>query len=543
MKIFLTLIIYLGKTGALRNAGDTVSSQSDLVRDDQTVTLEDCDGTQYTVPMANTDASVVSDFLTGSILANDANGMGSLIIDMANTKKHRLPCRPIDNSGVNTDSIVSRFGEANPVTGNGVMDDEPIGTAVGAASWLLRRGNPKRYIKPPAPRLFHSDQENVKIGDILPNKKDSLNLYQGDMVYPRNLVHLATGSSYNGQDTLYWSAWNLWPNGKVNWYMDAAAPIDQCAEATFKSAASMIEKYTCLRFQPNVIPSGGNVQSIKLTSDGTTCWAYVGMSSQSQVNLGGSGCQVPGIALHELGHAVGLIHQQSRSNRDTYVTVDWDNIKDSAIDNFKKIVSGSTYDTVVSSKPYDYTSIMHYSVCEFSTTRSSNPCGRTLDPSDKTASGTMGQREYLSQTDIDTINQMYGCSATCADGIQNQGEEGVDCGGPCAKVCSDPTSDGIVPLPEQCMAAQTTPLTQQEIYIIAAVGGLILIIIAFATVAYFRNRRAKKDAAKQRLLTKSRMTPKQLQASLRQKAAASSNRTNHSSVVNRSIPVPSAPPP
>jgi hypothetical protein len=525
-----------------------VLSLADLVREDQTVTLIDCDGSKYTVPLANTDASVVNNWQDYSIVAGDSNGMGSLIIDMANTKNHRLraalaassglksTCEP-DTNGVNSQGILARFGEPIPVTGNGVMDDESFSVV---KNLLLRRGNQKKYTRPPAARLFHSDQANVKIEDILPNKKESLNLYQGDMVYAKQFVEL--GSTYNGQDTMNWAAWNLWPNARVNWYVDTAAPVDACAVATYKTAASMMEKYTCLRFQDNVVPSSG-VKSIKLTSDGTSCWAYVGMSSQSQVNLGGPGCQIPGIALHEVGHAVGLIHQQSRMNRDTYVTVEWDNIKDAAVDNFKKISSGSTYDTVVASKPYDYSSIMHYSVCEFSTTRYSDPCGKTLDPTDKSAAGTMGQREYLSQTDIDTINQMYGCTTTCGDGIQNQGEEGVDCGGPCARVCNDPKSDGILPLPDQCMASQTTPLTQTEIYIIAAVGGLVVLILAFALVAYFRNRRVKKDAAKQQLLNKSGMTQKQLQVALRRKAAAaSSTRTGTTSVVNRSIPAPSAPP-
>ncbi len=33
---------------------------------------------------------------------------------------------------------------------------------------------------------------------------------------------------------------------------------------------------------------------------------------------------------------------------------------------------------------------------------------------------------------------------TCSDGIQNQGEEGVDCGGPCSKVCSFDSKQPIV---------------------------------------------------------------------------------------------------
>ena len=510
----IRLLLLVGLVVGLQNP----SPQPAVIQDvEQTVV--DCDGSTYAA------RSEQGGLVDQSIRGTDPNGMGTLILDMADTKMHRLltsktgssNCNP-NPTGVNADTILERFGEPIAVTGTNVMDDEPsslVGRLVDSASKHLLRRDQRRYVPPP--RMFHSDQADVKIEDILPRKKDHLELYQGDMVYAKHLVETGrAGSSL--QDTLQWSPWSLWPGGLVNWYSDPAAPVDQCALATFKTSASMLEKYTCLRFKENVVPTGSS-NSIKLTSDGQTCWAYVGMSSQSQVNLGGPGCQIPGIALHEIGHAVGLIHQQSRANRDNYVTVMWDNIKEAAVDNFKKIISGSSYDTVVADKPYDYSSIMHYSSCEFSTSRYASPCGKTLDPSDKTATGTMGQREYLSKTDIDTINQMYGCTATCGDGIQNQGEQGVDCGGPCARVCNDPKSDGIVPLPSACMASSTTPFTQKEIYIMAAIGGLAILFIVYGVVAYFRNRRLKKDVAKQKLLAQTRMTPQQLKAAVKQRAA------------------------
>lgn len=528
MKLFLVV----GTAAALRQQ----PSQTDLVKEGELVTIRDCDGKEYTVPLAGTDSGVVSDLLTGAIVASDANGMASLIVDMANAKKQRLQALlaqagtspsalqtllsssscEADEHASSGDTVARTFGEPVAVAGTGVMDDESV-QPTGAVHRLLR---PQQKFSQPV-RMFHSDQENVKIADILPGTEDSLHLYQGDMVYAKQLAEstVSTTSISGAQDTLMWSAWNLWPGGKVNWFVDAAAPVDECAVATFTSAASLMEKYTCLRFQPKVIPSGG-VNSIKLTSNENACWAYVGMSSQSQVNLGGPGCQVPGIALHELGHAVGLIHQQSRANRDAYVTIEWGNVKEAAVDNFKKIISGSAYDAAVNGKSYDYSSIMHYSACEFSTTRSASPCGKTIDPADPTVAATMGQREYLSQSDIDTLNSMYGCSATCGDGIQNQGEEGVDCGGPCNRVCNDPTSDGIVPLPDQCkLSATTGPLTTSQIYMICGAAAGVLIIIVLAVALNSRSKNKRKEAAKKKLLVKTKMTPQQLQSVMRQRAA------------------------
>jgi hypothetical protein len=131
----------------------------------------------------------------------------------------------------------------------------------------------------------------------------------------------------------------------------------------------------------------------------------------------------------------------------------------------------------------------------------------------------MGQREYLSQSDINTINQMYGCTATCADGIQNQGEEGVDCGGPCRRICGNATSDGIVLLPQQCMpTAGSTGLTNEQVLIIAAAAIGSIILLSVSVYIYQSRRKARMLAAKNALLAKTKLTPEQLKAALRERA-------------------------
>ena len=63
------------------------------------------------------------------------------------------------------------------------------------------------------------------------------------------------------------------------------------------------------------------------------------------------------IVLHELGHALGLWHEQSRLDRDEYVEILNDNIKPGHEHNFKHRSNNVINDYGVA---YDYNSIMHY---------------------------------------------------------------------------------------------------------------------------------------------------------------------------------------
>ena len=532
MKPLLGLLLLTINSSGLRKPASRPPLPS---ADGQTVTVTDCSGKSFELPLSGSDEAVRNAIVSSSLALTDTAGLVSEILMMTNAKVEQLHNSLARESpgilsslglgdfncfkplAVNTDTIANLTDSPPvPVFGNGYMDDQPLIFSTEGSSRSQRRfQGPTRRHKKRMVKMFHSDQVDLNVKKILPGKEDSLDLFQGDMIYKKFFSTKSDQYASSSSPTVRWAPWKSWTDAQVNWYVDPASPVDECAVASFRTAASMVEKYTCLRFNEGVAPSLG-VSSIKLTSSKNACWAYVGMSPDSQVNLGGPGCQIPGIALHEIGHAIGLIHQQSRANRDSFVTVDWNNIDSGAVNNFQIIVSGSSYDSVVKNIPYDYSSVMHYAPCEFSTSRFDDPCGRTLDPADESAAPNMGQREYLTQSDIKTINQMYDCSATCGDGIQNQEEEGIDCGGPCRKICSDPSSDGIVVLPEQCL--HQTGSSMQLIIILGVACVAAILIIGLSFYIYQQWRRARKDAARKALLEKSKMTPAQLKAALRKRA-------------------------
>ena len=66
--------------------------------------------------------------------------------------------------------------------------------------------------------------------------------------------------------------------------------------------------------------------------------------------------------MHEVMHALGFYHEQSRSDRDQYVEIFWENIQAGKENNFAK-ESHQTSDLLGAA--YDFSSIMHYGKYSF----------------------------------------------------------------------------------------------------------------------------------------------------------------------------------
>uniref|UniRef100_A0A3B1JQ02 Metalloendopeptidase n=1 Tax=Astyanax mexicanus TaxID=7994 RepID=A0A3B1JQ02_ASTMX len=77
------------------------------------------------------------------------------------------------------------------------------------------------------------------------------------------------------------------------------------------------------------------------------------------VSLSTRGCVYHGIVQHELNHALGFYHEHTRSDRDSYVTINWQNIDPTMQYNFNKENTNNL------NTPYDYSSVMHYGKTAF----------------------------------------------------------------------------------------------------------------------------------------------------------------------------------
>ncbi|WP_218012154.1 M12 family metallopeptidase [Bacillus thuringiensis] len=127
---------------------------------------------------------------------------------------------------------------------------------------------------------------------------------------------------------------------------------------------------------------------------GNGCSSRIGMVGGKQNIRLAENC-FWGNVVHEIAHAIGFWHEQSREDRDDYVTIHLENVKSGEEHNFEK--------HIIDAKDvglYDYGSIMHYGKYAFS--KNGKP---TIEPKDPTAE--IGQRESLSDKDIQTINVIY----------------------------------------------------------------------------------------------------------------------------------------
>ena len=79
---------------------------------------------------------------------------------------------------------------------------------------------------------------------------------------------------------------------------------------------------------------------VRITA-GSGCLSTVGRAGgQNLVSLAADGSCPFGSVVHELGHSLGLLHTQTRLDRDSYVTIKFADIVSAAVNNFNKYSVG-----------------------------------------------------------------------------------------------------------------------------------------------------------------------------------------------------------
>ncbi|XP_059184365.1 low choriolytic enzyme-like [Centropristis striata] len=160
---------------------------------------------------------------------------------------------------------------------------------------------------------------------------------------------------------------------------------------TITAAMKGFHLSTCVRFFPRKTEQD-YVSIVKETG----CLSMIGRQTRSQSLSLADGCLHHGIVQHELIHTLGFWHEQSRSDRDIFVRINYENIQKDKERNFE------IQDTNNLNVPYDYSSVMHYGRKAFSKNQED-----TITP---VMEAQIGQRNGMSENDILKINKLYSCN-------------------------------------------------------------------------------------------------------------------------------------
>ncbi|KAM4736561.1 meprin A subunit beta-like [Anableps anableps] len=178
--------------------------------------------------------------------------------------------------------------------------------------------------------------------------------------------------------------------------------LDLKARGVILRALEQFRVKSCIDFKPRD-SEDYYLNIVKL--DG--CRSNVGRQFINGQNLSiGPKCAFIGIVEHEILHALGFYHEQSRYDRDNHVRIISNNIVAGMEYNFRNIASqGST----THGTPYDYMSVMHYSKNAFS-----NGNGPTIITIDPKFQDVIGQKLEMSPRDVQELNLLYKCDSAVA---------------------------------------------------------------------------------------------------------------------------------
>lgn len=181
--------------------------------------------------------------------------------------------------------------------------------------------------------------EHAFIGDVVVARLEGQQLVTPD----KQVILDLSGDALTPQGTgIINTTGQKWPGGVIPYQFDpSATQVDRDA---FLRAKADYDAKTAVRF----VPRTNQADYVNVVSK-PGCYSYIGRIGGAQELSLGNGCGV-NPARHEMGHAVGLNHEQVRQDRDQWITVNAGGSQN-AID------YGSAGTPI---GPYDFQSMMHY---------------------------------------------------------------------------------------------------------------------------------------------------------------------------------------
>ncbi|OCX51517.1 hypothetical protein BEL04_15950 [Mucilaginibacter sp. PPCGB 2223] len=214
------------------------------------------------------------------------------------------------------------------------------------------------------------------------------NVFQGDII----LNNLDDPNSLHTSSTGRASYFYKWFQGIVYYTIDPGLPN----QTRVTDAINHWQTFTNIRF----VARTTEADYVTFVDDPNGCSSNVGLQGGQQFINININCTT-GNVIHEIGHTIGLWHEQSRMDRDDYITINLGNVTSGYEFNFDtyQAQGGDGFD-LYGSNGLDFGSIMMYGPYDFSS--NGLPTITKKDGSLYTV-----QRTALSNDDIAGVNYMY----------------------------------------------------------------------------------------------------------------------------------------
>lgn len=172
--------------------------------------------------------------------------------------------------------------------------------------------------------------------------------FQGDILLTQEQVEQLNQSPITRSG--YLSDWRKRWTGNIVYY-SVASDFKKCLE--LEGAIEHWSERTNLIFKVRT----NEKNYIEFINDPKVCRSFIGMIGGKQIIRIADWADMGSVA-HEIGHAIGLVHEQCRPDRDDYITVLYDNIVKDKWYNFDKFTSGVNISNITTA--FDFNSLMLY---------------------------------------------------------------------------------------------------------------------------------------------------------------------------------------